>query len=151
MNKHSNFNDWNSFYSYQANRGVKEEVLELSKQIIDDIKLDFNLHDNDFSLSNEMVTYYVNNNIFGNIRINKNSLRIEPLFAGKSEYGYKIQPDGYIVHSIRIDNSNEYQHNRVLVFDLLKCVYGMKKDGAYEEFIDKFSLKLEKYLRKRKT
>ena len=126
MHKNSKFNNWDTFQKkLKSNHKITLETINLSKQVIGDIKLNLGIRDDNFSLGKSKILTYYNESdlVFGNIRFNQESIRIEPVFTGNTAIPSKIQADGYTVHSFLIKDNHNYQNKKEMIFQLLKDAY----------------------------
>jgi len=126
MHKNSKFVIWNTFHNHlSSNHKVTPETIQLSEQVIEDLKTELGISDTNFSLGKSKILTYYNqsNTVFGNIRFNQRSIRIEPVFTGNTNFPYKEQADGYIVHSFLIEDIEAYQNKKETIFQLLKAAY----------------------------
>lgn len=128
MHNNSKFYTWDTFQSHlSSNHKIAPETIDLSEQVIGDIKSNLGITDANFSLGkSKILTYYNESNlVFGNIRFNQGSIRIEPVFTGNTTIPSKIQADGYTVHSFLIEDSLSYQNKKEVIFQLLTDAYSV--------------------------
>jgi len=126
MHPNSKFSSWTSFYRHlSSSHQIAADTIHLSDTIVQDLKTEFGLEDSDFSLGkSKLLTYYNQaNTVFGNIRFNKSSLRIEVVFSGDTSVPMKVQADGYRIHSFLVQGVGEYQRVKETVFQLLQDAY----------------------------
>ena len=126
MHNNSKFQDWNTFHDHlSVSHKVTAEAVLLSEIVVNDLKSQLGLMDDDFSLGKSKILTYYNESdlVFGNIRFNQNSIRIEPVFSGNTAVPSKSQKDGYQVHSFLIEESQDYENEKETIFKLLKEAY----------------------------
>lgn len=126
MHNRSKFSNWDAFYrDLSKSHKVTPETINLSKQVIGDLKTELSLTDDDFSLGKSKILTYYNESdlVFGNIRFNQGSIRIEPVFSGNTSVPSKSQADGYQVHSFLIEEVQDYDNEKETLIQLLKKSY----------------------------
>lgn len=123
MHKNSKFNNWDTFQNHlSSDHKITPETIDLSEQAIGDIKDSIGITDDNFSLGKSKILTYYNESglVFGNIRFNQGSIRIEPVFTGNTTIPSRVQVDGYTVHSFLIEDSQNYQNEKEVILQLLK-------------------------------
>lgn len=126
MHKNSKFTSLTSFQKHLVDQhGVSNDIIKLSKIIVNDIKMKFGLDNDKFSLGkSKILTYYNQSNlVFGNIRFNKKSLKVQPIYSGDNKFPVKHQADKYSVHSFKLNSLEEYISNKEDIMKLIKGAY----------------------------
>lgn len=128
MHNNSKFHTWDTFHNHlSSTHNITPETINLSEQVVGDLKLKLGITDANFSLGKSKILTYYNESdlVFGNIRFNQGSIRIEPVFTGNTNIPSKIQTDGYTVHSFLIEDIQSYQNKKEVIFQLLKDAYSV--------------------------
>jgi 5-methylcytosine-specific restriction protein A len=137
MHKNSKFEKWEDFYkNLRENKNVSDPTLDLARKYIEDLKNNLGISDSDFSLGRSpILTYYVpNKNIFGNIRFNTKSIKVEIIYSGLNDIQHPIQSDNYEMHKIKIDSKNSYLNNKDLIFKLAHSAFKFIDEKDYNIF-----------------
>jgi len=115
---------WEKFHTNLKDKyEIRNEFISLSQIFVNDLKKELDLTDDDFSLGiSKILTFYNKSNVVvGNIRFNKNSIRIEPVFTNDNSVPHNKQADGYDVHNkISITNIQDYEDQKETIFKLLR-------------------------------
>jgi len=126
MHNNSKFGTWEIFHVHLIeSHKIAPATIQISEKVISDLKAQLGLTDDQFSLGKSKILTYYNESdlVFGNIRFNQNSIRIEPVFSGNTSVPSKSQADGYQVHSFPIAEIQDYENEKETILKLLKEAY----------------------------
>lgn len=127
---------WQAFYQRQKEKQVEEPLLKLSKKILDEIKADLRLGNENIKLVETGLTLNVDKRedstrtVFAYFKFNKNSFLIETLYSGrKSENARYLVKKNHVVNEFKISGEADYTSE---VTQFIKDAYRVIESGEYD-------------------